>query len=137
MNTKRLKEIIDSGKSVIVKFNNNEIEEYTFLNKSMIAKLYKIEEMDESFKCYFDISEFDNHNLPLQSSNYYDKNNNPTLTASEKGLWKDKETFYIDENFDEFFDIIEENTLLGKYIKSNENIGYVKWLENIILNKVK
>lgn len=137
MDTKGLKEIIDSGKIITVRFNNDEIEDYTFLNKGMIAKLYKIEEMDESFKCYFDISEFDNHNLPLQSSNYYDKNNNPTLTAFEKGLWKDKETFYIDENFEAFFSIIEENTLFDDYIKSNENIGYVKWLENIIINRLK
>lgn len=133
MNTKQLKEIVDNGGRVIVKFNNLEIGDYSFLEVGMMAKIISIKwsPNDGSWVVHFDISEFDAYNLPLQSRDYYDENNNPTLTAREAGQWGDIEKLFIDDDFSYYFDIVT-NDLLMDYIDSKVEIGYVEWLENTV-----
>lgn len=51
----------------------------------------------EVWVLFLDYAPFDAHNLPLEQSNYYDKNHNPCLTAREAGFYKARDTIYLSD----------------------------------------
>ena len=82
----------------------------------------------------FDFSEFDEFNKRFESSNYFDKNHNPTLTAREAGFYKDKEELFFGSPklwpFEDYFaDMSENSRKLSEEFKASGETDYVAWLE--------
>lgn len=101
----------------------------------MMARIISIQrdKHDECWECNFDVTEFDAYNTPLQRRDYFDANQNPTLTAKECGDWKDTEKLFIENDFTTYFDLVT-NKLLQEYIDNKIEVGYVEYLENIVLS---
>lgn len=79
---------------------------------------------------------YDQFNTAFESSNYYDKQGVPQLTARQAGMYKVNDTLYVgtDEDPNKYFKQIESNRWLDMYLKEyNANPGetYVAFLERL------
>jgi hypothetical protein len=93
---------------------------------------------DHVYKIMFDFSEFDEFNRRFESSNYYDKNGSPTLTAREAGYYKEQDKIYFGSPeiwpFEDYFVLADaaQTELLERFKESGE-ADYVSWLEAQVL----
>lgn len=63
----------------------------------MLAVVLSVaQEDDDLFHVGLDFRPFMDHNTPLMSSGFYDKNKVPCCTAQEAGYWRDIATWYVD-----------------------------------------
>lgn len=97
---------------------------------------------DEVLKITVDYAPFDAHNLSLELPNYYDKDNQPTLTARQANLYKPQEDFYLDLTGKgaEMFTIDGEDRreLYQQYVTQTAGkIQYITWLEDQVLRQSK
>ena len=94
---------------------------------------------DGVLKIFFDFDEFDAHNSPLESAHYYDKEQNPCLTAKQAGYYKPQDDLYFDsgERLDELMEIESDAAikLFQQFIAEKTNGSYVQWLERRVLSR--
>lgn len=151
MTITEIKNIIEhTGKPLTVQFTDkiNEWFDDCCPDPLMKAKLVitKDEECEgeKSYKLIFNMSEFVDFNKSVAIPNYYDKNNNPTLTWFESSFYPKNnvyETCYDDHDKDvEIFKIIpdEDNeNYFVKEIKKNKNnhfktdLDILNWYRNL------
>ncbi len=83
----------------------------------------------------FDYSEFEEYNDNFASSNYYDKDQRPILTAREAGQYSTQEDVYFGSPdiwpFEDYFTPLGDKAfaLIEKFKQSGET-NYIAWLEN-------
>jgi hypothetical protein len=90
-----------------------------------------------------DYTDFDSHNRAFESSNYYDKNGNPGLTARQAGFYKETEDLYLpapafhapDEMWESYFVVLDPMRirLAGKFKLQGNGRTYIQWLEDQVL----
>jgi len=115
MKLQELFDILDSGVKPFVKFNGH-IEDYeTIFDKGMVAQVidYCLDDSEFSlYKIKFAVNDAAvlDYNKRYMSSNYYDKNSNPTLNYIEAGMCKSGiEDCFFGTTDVESFDIINFN----------------------------
>jgi hypothetical protein len=69
---------------------------------------------DHLYKIVFDYSEFDQFNVHLEASNYYDKHGIACLTAREANMYKEVETIWFGSPelypFEKYFTLLSEKS---------------------------
>lgn len=137
MDIYELTKLVNSGFYPTVEFTD-EASEFTCLDEGMKAKLVKITfEEDNCWNCYFDQTDFEKYNETFMKPNYYDLNNNPTLTAKENGCWRLKESFYVSNEYEEFFKIIEDNEIFNMFLQDGGcKKNYIEWLEEKVRSSI-
>ena len=105
--------------------------EFTCFDKGMKAKLIKITfEEDDCWNCYFDQTDFEKYNEAFMKPNYYSVDGRPIYTAKEAGVWKLEESFYVPNEYKNFFKIIEDNEIFNMFIQDDGcKKNYIEWLE--------
>ena len=87
----------------IVEFGPNIEDMETYAEAKMRARITKIEPMytdspnvwEHVYKVHVDYSEFEEENAPFETSDYYDKDGRPRLTAREAGFYHVQDTIYM------------------------------------------
>lgn len=132
-------QFLQSGKQPVVTFKAGIDDKESYAEKNMRARVLRCTspDSDEVLKLTFDFEEFDAHNTPLESSNYYDAKGAPTRTAKQAGYYKPQEDLYFDltELVDDLF-IFESGAaiaLFEEYKKEAPTRSYVSWLEQKVL----
>jgi len=142
MTGKELRELVNKGMNPIVEFTESveEIEER--FDKGMRAYVTKVSYPDNSdcVEVTFEERDFSEYNKNIEKPNWY---NNDTekydlkFSETKNALnYKGVISFYEMENEELCnFQIVENKSLklFSEYQNSNEQILYVKWLENIVL----
>lgn len=114
--------------------------------KNMRARIISISERDTKSKdlydhlytITFDYSEFDDYNKAFESSNYWDKNGDASLTAREAGIYEVKEKIHFGAPelwpFEDYFKLLDPavEELVNRFKQSNSS-NYIEWLESFRL----
>lgn len=131
-----LLEAVRNGQRPVVTFRKEIENKEGYAELGMRARVVGAKEKVDVVSLTFDFSDFEEHNKTLESTNYYDKSGNPTLTAREAGYYKPQESYYFDtsESPADFFDYESESrTALYKRFKaSGATCSYVSWLEDLV-----
>lgn len=121
----------------VIKFNDN-VYYYTedSVDQKMIARIKTMcIEDQESYKVVFDLNGYENHNKSVALVDWKDENGELTLTWFETKWYPNNGiiTFYVGNNDECPFEIVEENSLFGEYVSLNLNISYIEWLESKVI----
>lgn len=132
------------GKDITFKPGIEDMEAYA--EGGMRARVVSVEAQDTRsrdkhdhvYKITFDYTEFDEYNRRFESSNYYDKNGKPTLSAREANWYNPQETIYFGSPelwpFEDYFEVNgEERRQLVAEFKASGETDYVAWLEQKVL----
>jgi hypothetical protein len=97
------------GRQIVFKDAIHDHEVYT--EPHMKATVVSVAKQDEDlFKITVNYSLFEEHNKTFESSNYYDKNGTPRLTAREAGFYNVCETIYFDspdaDPWEKYFEVL-------------------------------
>lgn len=97
---------------------------------------------DEILKIMVDYAPFDAHNQALELPNYYDEDQQPTLTARQANSYRPQEDLYLDLSGkgDAMFTIDGEDRreLYQQYeAQTARKIQYITWLEDQVLRQSK
>ena len=134
--------LVASGARPVVEFAAGIDSNESFAEKGMRARALSVRDQDpEVIRIEFDYAEFEGLNLPMQSSNYYDKKGVPCLTAQQANFYKPQEHMYVDhgENLADLFILVSDSqsVLFEQYRAATQFPGsagtppsYVSWLEH-------
>jgi hypothetical protein len=125
----------------VVEFGAGIDECESYIEVGMWGRILRITDChDDCYKFYIKLDEFDEHNIPLETSNYYDKQGQARLTAREAGHYEPEDSIYLPEpaQWDKYFVIKAEgedvSALLAEYIANpGEARSYTHWLELKVL----
>lgn len=125
------------GKVVTFKDEIEECESY--LEKGMKARIEGVKrDGDETLIFKFNMEPFEDWNKPLETSNYYDKDGNPTLTARQAGYYSAVEDYYLpnEQDLSRYFEV-QNNDFANKLYEAynaqkTEGQTYVDWLESML-----
>lgn len=131
-------EAIQQGKLLVVTFRAGIDEKESYAEKGMRALIGVTNTSDaEVVSVRMDFSEFEAHNLPLESSNYYDSNQQPTRTARQAGYYKPQDDLYfvLGEKVSDLMDIEgdEAVALFSRFVEAAPSLSYVQWLERRVM----
>lgn len=132
-------QLLRSGKQPVVTFKKGIDDKESYAEAHMRARVLRCSapDGDEVLQLTFDFEEFDAHNTPLESANYYDDKGRATRTAKQAGYYKPQETLYFDlsERVDDLFTIEAEEgvALFQEYTAQAPGCSYVSWLEAQVL----
>lgn len=139
---KDLQSAIHAGQRPIVTFKKGIEDKEAYPEAGMRGRILGVtpQSCGEVFAIEFDFSEFDAHNLPLESSNYFDKSGSPTLTARQAGYYSPQERIYfdLDEDLSLMLEVAPSSVspLLEEYVSLNDGdrpASYVQWLEALVI----
>lgn len=129
-------DLVASGARPVVEFVAGIDSKESFAEKGMRARALRVRaENSEVVRVEFDYAEFESLNLPMQSTGYYDKQRQPTLTAVEAGFYKPQDHMYVDrdENLEQLFVLVtdSQSVLFAQYREATADtpMSYVAWLE--------
>lgn len=136
MNALKLKQMLTAG-PLAVEFKKRVEDFEGYAEAGMRAHLKALNHRDDDeVSLEFDYSAFDEHNKLLESANYYDKNQQPTLTAREAGYYTGGDDFYVttEQDTDLIFTVLSDSqsALIQEFTASNAG-SYVQWLEQQLL----
>jgi hypothetical protein len=148
MKTKDLVELIKNGANPIVKIHDKgaalEGPDDGMLGRIIGVGVEDVWERGTSIIPFnVDFKEFESHNKSVAICNWYDKSGNPTLIWMETDYYeRDAKNHEIYEMYVEnqeyadlsYFEIIEDNKWLNKYLESKSELNYTRWLENQLDN---
>lgn len=157
MKTKDLVELVKQGAQPIVRITDtNDVIDGP--DKGMLGRIISVGAEDiwergtSTVSFVVNFLEFNETNKSYAVPDWVDKNGNPTLTWMEtSGYEREAKSFEIHDMYVEkseyadlsYFELVEENKWLNKYIESGSNMTYTQWLEsqldlvNQIANSVK
>ncbi len=130
---------IQQGKLLVVTFKGGIEDKESYAEKGMRARLVAARQTsgDDVVQITCDLGEFEAHNLPLESANYFDSRGGGTKTAREAGQYKPKEDLYfdLDERVCDLMEIEGDASiaLLNRYTEADSGLTYVQWLEHRIV----
>lgn len=116
-----------------------------YLERGMYATVVGVEDdqhgevEDPCFKLRLSLKEHDAHNEPFElDHSFYDREQNPCLTAREAGVYDANEWLYVGNNFADIFKLVDDSdtSLQLMYQNGNHECSYVKWLEDIAKEKL-
>ena len=127
---------VRAGSHPVVTFHTSAIEDLEgYPEKGMRARVVGCAtKRDDMMALTFDFSEFETHNAPFESANYFDKAGHATLTARENGAYKPQESFYVmADDLVARLMLLESDARMGifnDYTASGSAQTYVQWLED-------
>lgn len=142
MELTELRDMLKSGIRPIIQFTS-ETEKYDYdPDVGMRARVISCSEPDRDgcLTIVINMAEFVDYNKQIAPHNWFDKDNNPTLT------WFDMSYYPSDHIYDfcweeklglSIFEFVEESPLYEEYKKSGTTESYVLWLEKIIIEQRK
>ena len=138
MNAKDFAKLVNSGIRPVVTFKASVDDKEGYWEANMRGRITAARDNgDDVMELTVDVTEFDEFNKPFESANYYDKNQNPTLTAREAGFYKAVDTMYFDANEDvgQVLTVEDDSSikLFNEYRESGSDLSYVTWLERQVL----
>lgn len=131
--------IIDGLRPVVVfKKSIGDLETYCEGGmKARIINCKKAGPFSGSYELVFSFEEFDEFNKGFETSNYFDGNGVPCLTARESGLYTpvDSVFFAEDDDWSFYFEILDEQKmkLFKGYSESGDCVTYLEWLEHKVI----
>lgn len=134
-----LVELLKAGQQPVVVFQKDVHDKEHYAEPGMRARALSATtpDSDDVLKIVFEFSEFDDFNRPLESSNYYDKSGNPTLTAREAGYFKPTDSIYygLTDPLSDQLEIVDSTSvaLFNEFKALNLTESYVVWLEKQLL----
>ncbi|MBW6122587.1 hypothetical protein KZ843_06730 [Pseudomonas aeruginosa] len=137
MNVQNLQEMLAAG-PVAIEFAAGAEDLEAYVDPMMRAHLVSVRvDPDDVAVLKVDYSAYDEYNKAFEKANYYDKNGNPTLTARESGDYDVQENLYVSasEELDHIFTALPSiSTQLLEEFKASGQTGYVRWLEEQLMN---
>jgi len=130
---------IQEGQRPVVEFREGILDKESYGEPNMRARVVSTSEPDQHgvVRIMFDFGEFDEHNRSVESSNYYDKSGQPTLTAREAGFYKPVDHMYFDtdEEVEGHLTFVgaDQQALFQRFKESGASSSYVAWLEAQLL----
>ncbi len=129
---------VKTGAQPVVTFKDGIGDKESYAEEGMRARLLSVEqERDGVVKIRFDFEEFEAHNRPLESRNYYDRSGVACLTAREAGYYKPQEDLYFDRDEQLYSLLTVEDAaaerVYAAYKAEESPLGYVAWLEQKLL----
>lgn len=137
---KELLQFIKSGNQPVVTFKERILDQEGYAEPGMRARItgIKKEDSDGCIVVHIDYTEFDEFNTAFESRNYYDKSQNPCLTAREAGFYKPQDTMWLDMEHEVDTTIeIEGDERIALFQEWNNELGgktYIQWLEDNLLH---
>jgi len=130
--------LIVSGARPVVEFRRCIGQKESYAEPNMRARVLRVQNRrDGIIELVFDFEEFDQHNAPFESTGYYDKDRNPTLTARQAGYYHPQEGLYFDndELLADMFEVVDDAqvALFNRYKEAGATMSYVAWLEAQVL----
>lgn len=136
----KLFDLVKNGKKPIVTFKKGIEDKDAYAESGMRARAVRVEtsKIDDSVhNIFFAFEEFTDHNMPLESSNYYDKSGSPTLNARQAGFYFPEESMYfcLYEKLEGLMDIESDDAvaLFDAYMAEKSGLTYLQWLEAKVL----
>lgn len=132
-------QLIRSGKQPVVTFKAGIDDKESYAEAGMRARVLRCTaaDGDEVLQLTFDFQEFDAHNTPLESANYYDDKGQPTRTAKQAGYYRPQDALYFDlsELVEDLFTLEADEAvaLFKAYQAEAPACSYVSWLEAQVL----
>jgi len=131
-----LRDKVKAGFRPVVRFHKDVADLETYFEEDMFARLIKIgNTYDDHCGFVFDCTEYEDHNVRLETANYYDEHGNACLTAHQANQYNPIEEMYLmyDDDSEIFFHIVEDE-VAGLFIiydqdETAEGMSYVEWLE--------
>lgn len=102
--------------------------------RATITSVIRDHDDEDVFIVGLDFTEHDEFNKAFESTNYFDRNGNPTLTAREAGCYLLKENIYVmsSDETTKYFNLIDRSPLYQKYLDEKPSVSYVEWLERLV-----
>lgn len=131
-------EILTAGARPVVEFRGGIDQKESYAQPNMRARILGVQNRrDDIIEIIFDFEEFTQHNTPLESTGYYDKDRKPTLTARQAGYYHPQEGLYFDETevVADVFVVVDDAqvALFNRYKEAGATMSYVAWLEAQVL----
>lgn len=136
MKANQLHEMVQHGSSIVVTFKKAILDQENYIEPKMRGRIISsLIKHDDCIEMIVDFTEFDEFNKQFESANYYDKDQNPTLTARQANFYNmtnEKMYFMINQDVGESLEI-EQNArikLFEKFTSEHSSKTYVQWLED-------
>ena len=120
-----------------MKFNKGANDLESYVEPGMRATITSVSwehngtnECDAVFKLHVDFSKFDEENKQFETHCYFDKNQNPVLSAREAGQYEVQDTLYLSPDFETYFTMEVDSPFREDFAKSGSTGTYVKFLED-------
>lgn len=132
---------MDEFKDVAIEFKKAALDWEQYPETAMRAHMTngRITDADDEVGCInFDYSKFDEFNKKFESTNYFDKNQVPCLTAREAGLYKLVDPIYVmlTDDPNTYLQAVAVSDLYKQYLnEKSEGQTYVDWLERELTNE--
>lgn len=134
-----LRDRVNRGYHPVVRFKKQIEDMETYFDENMVARIVNVSHAhDDVFSFVFDVSAYNDYNAVYETANYYDKEGNACLTATEadmhpsKNHMKEDVCFMTTGRVEEWFEIVsDEGTgLFERYeAEASGSDTYVQWLE--------
>lgn len=130
---------LTGGKKPVVTFKSGIADKESYAETDMRARIIgaTAPDRDGVLRLNFDFAEFDAHNTSFESTTYYDKHQNPVLTARQAGFYKpvDHMYFHLDEPLAALMQLDDPGAmaLFEAYTAEGCTYSYVSWLERKLL----
>jgi hypothetical protein len=136
MKTSELKQLLVTGPLAIEFGVEAEVLE-GYVERGMRATLIGVTlESDDVTKITVDYTAFEEHNIPLEQANYYDRRGYPILTARQAKQYSVKEDYFLSstESIDSILTLLgeAESELIREFRNSGAK-SYVCWLEEQLI----
>ena len=125
--------LLQAGKEVDVEFVKGVEDLECYPEPGMRATITGvIPKHDDVLELRVSYLKYDDFNIRFESSNYYDGDHQPVLTAREAGYYSLKESLYVmaDDDVSKFMTFLNHNELFETWNASLKEVSYVAWLEN-------
>lgn len=133
MDVIQLKQLLAAG-PVVIEFKQDAEDLEGYVDCGMRAHLIGVTlQADDTAVIKVSYKAFDDFNKAFEKATYYDKNQQPVLTAREAGYYELEEEYYVSSKDDmsSILDVLSASSagFMAEFIASGEQ-NYVTWLED-------
>lgn len=134
-----LRDKVKAGYHPVVRFTKRIEDMETYFEENMMARIVNIShDYDDHFSIVFNVDGYNDHNVVLESANYYNTTGDACLTAAEADMHPRRNhmcedvCFGYDDRVEDWFELVSDDgtELFGQYESLPRNgMSYVQWLE--------
>lgn len=127
--------LLETGKEVDVEFVKGVEDLECYPEPGMRATIMEARlKHDDVLELRVSYLKYDDFNIRFESSNYYDGDHQPVLTAREAGYYSLKESLYVmaDDDVSKIMTLLNHNELFESWFNGPKEVSYVTWLENLV-----